>query len=465
MSGYRSIVQAKRSSSARSVSPWLRLLVHRHDQVEPWALSDSLLGYQQAARQGPPFSSWGAPLKLPARSRLLAALEGLSDVDWVEVSVSLGGPQGDFLPLQLGPLDSIRAKMQVAGGTEEWVLSLRGRSWAKVLTDTTVSTWQRLSSAGLDAGSIFSPEEANEISSRLAAVASSGERTADLLADLLTYILRFQWALPPSLLARGFGTGRTLADVMWFLGPPAVSTGGASEVDGVVWRGLSMIGGVRGTLWQLLSSFQNDPALVELWPGWTLEEASCRLRPVLIFRKRPFSAEDWGNLSRQQIALDRVSALDLGKGGLERFNVALVSPAIAGADFESAVLATADGPCFVSTEEQRGILRHGTRGWFLTDSQSPPDLDPLEQAQRLTRWLVAAYLETPDLLNGSIEVVGQALPPTVLGNRVALRDTSGRDLLEFYCEGLDTSFEVGDDGERTWQQVLSVTRGRALENA
>jgi len=448
------------------VAPWLRLLVHRHDHPTPWDLSDQLVGFQQADRMAPPFSSWVATLKLPNRESLLSLLEGLSDDDWIEAHLSLEGPRGELVPLQLGPLDGARVAMQVDGtGAERWQLVLSGRGWAKVLTDTTVSTWQRLSNAGSGTGSIFSPAEASELSARLAAVVESGERISDLLAGLLRRLLRDQWALPASL-ASGFGPGTTLAEVMWPEGQPAVSTGGASEVDGVVWRGLSMIGGVRGTLWQLLTGFQNDPALVELWPSWvTTVDTPPRLRPTLIYRQRPFDAVAWAKLRSLPLSLDRVVSLDLGEGGFERFNVALVSPSIAGSDFESAVLATGSSDLpFVSTEERRGILRHGTRGWFLADSQSPPDVNPLEQASRLTRWLVEAYLDTPDLLNGSIGVVGEALPPIVVGNRLRLRDADGKDLLEFYAEGLDTRFDVGGRGERTLRQTLSVTRGRSVES-
>lgn len=467
MTPFRSLVTATRHRPS-SVAPWLRLRLHRHDAAEPWDLSDSLVSYQQADRMTAPFSSWVATLKLPTRERLLSTLAGLTDDDWAEVHVSLDGRNGTFGPLQLGPLDGARVAMRVDGeGTEEWTLVLSGRGWAKVLTDTTVSTWQRLSgtsSADSTTGSIFDPAQAGRFSNLLGQ--GFGDDTPDeVISGLLRFILQDQWALPPSL-AQAYGTGETLVQVMWPDGHPACSTRDAEPVTGTVWRGLSMMGGVRGTLWQLLSGCQSDPALVELWPGWTREPhgREARLRPVLCYRRRPFVGDAWRYLTSSVIPLSRVVALDLGEGGFERFNVGMVSPAIAGGDLESAMLASGgDLPFALAADDPNGIRRHGTRGWFLSDSLTPPDGDLLGRTRELTGWLRDAYLGTPDLLNGSLAVAGLALPPTVLGQKALLTDGQGAGLLEFYCEGLDTKFEVGSRGECTLRQTLSVTRGQRPE--
>lgn len=444
-----------RRSGKLTVAPWLRLVLHRHAR-DPLDLSDALVSYQQSDRMAPPFSSWVATCK-PSQAALTEAFDLVADDDWVVVDASLsGGVEGSWVPIEFGPVDAVRTRMVVDGrGAESWELRLSGRSWAKALTDTMVSSWQKLSDA-VGSGSIFGPAKAEQFSLMLANGLFS---PSAVMGQLLAFLLSGQWKLPSSLVDRYPTAGLGLGPLIRSGAADTVSGTGLLEVDGTAWRGLSLMGGVRGTVWEVIQALQNDPALLELWAGFTREIAASGapcLVPALHYRRRPFSGPDWAVLPLQQVDLAALDGLDLGKTGLERFNVALVSPAIATADLEPAVMASNSGLPKVDAES---IDRHGTRGWFLQDSLASASGDWAAQAEQQSEAVWSNYLAAPELLQGSLSVVGALFDPTTLGGRLWLT-SEGQPLLEFYCEGLESRFAVGDRGTTSWRQTLAVTRGR-----
>lgn len=465
MSAIGKIISTTTQRRTRSAAARFRLLVHSLDHALPIDLSSYLVSVHQVDRMTAPYSSWVATMKLPNRQSLLGAVAALTDDDWVTIDQSLAGLSGPWEPLQVGLVDGVRTAMVVdEKGAERWTLTLSGRGWAKVLTDTMVASISKFAKLGY-AGTILTVDKLFALVNQMADAAFNGTPPSTVLSELLMDLLKGQWTVPASLLRQYMVAGSTpsdtsFSDAFWLLLRPAVQTGGAEEVDGTVWRGLSLAGGVRGTLWQLLSSCQSDPALVELWPGWTREDGSsgAKLRPVVYFRKRPFVEPSWSALPMYRLSLDDVTAMDLGKSGLERWNVGMAAPSLADQDTEQ-LLVNVSGLPYLN---EAGIRRHGTRSWFITDSLSPFD-GWIERAERQTQFLRDAYEHAPELLNGTITASATTLAPSMLGCRLRLADSLGSGLIDFYCEGLDTKFEVGPKGECSVRQTVTVTRGRQVQ--
>ncbi len=471
---------------AIAVAPALLPTIHRHG-LAPLDLLPNWTTYEQSDRMTPPFSSWQLTVKVPGgRSQALALLDGIRDDDWLDMQGSMsGGQRGTCVPLELGPIDSVRTAMESGeAGTNKWTASIAGRGWAKVLQDTTVSTWQRMSGLGYS-GSILTPQLAEQFTRRLADGVAEGVigRTspASLLSELVQFILRDpvtrragQWLIPDSLAAT-FGA-LPLSGVLdlLMLGAGIVQAGDRQwGVDGTVWRGISLMSGIRGTLWQICEAFQSNPALIELWPGWTTRagiDGRTHLLPTIYYRDRPFSripsgtdiVSDWDALPTTRIPWLNVAGLNLGKSGAERFNVGMVAPSIAEAQMEQAVTAVNPDLPYV---DNASVLRHGTRGWFVEDSLTPPRGDFIStRSKALTDFLVAAYGEVADLFNGSLDLRGVLVSPTILGTRLVLTSNPPtKDLVEFYVEGLDTRGHVAPDGTITIGQTVQVTRGRGLQ--
>jgi len=465
---FRSVVKASKPRRMGSVAPRVRFLVHSLDHPEPIDLSPYLLRLQQVDRMTAPFSSWTATLKLPSEQSLLTVLGSVHDDDWAQIDLSLTGERGPWIQLQVGLVDAVRTRMVVTGqGSEQWSLTLSGRGWAKVLTDTMVVSLSKLAGAQYP-GAILTVQDLLKLSTEMADQVLGGTPPTTIISDLLSRMLGGIWTVPASLTRNYLVSGASASasvfvDAFWSLMHPAVQTGGGEEVDGTVWRGLSLAGGLRGSLWQLLSSCQSDPALVELWPGWSAEVNGLvtLLRPMLLFRKRPFDDATWSSLPFVSLSMASVAALDLGKSGMERWNLGMVAPVIGGNEMEALLINVSDLPFF----EADSVRRHGPRPWFVADSLSPLEGAWVQRAKRQTQFLRDAYLGAPDLLNGTIAVSGVALQPALLGRRLRLTDAQGVRLLDFYVEGLETMFEVGPRGECSLRQTLSVTRGQQAGTA
>lgn len=450
-----------------SLAPRIVFILHQHQTGQAIDLSLYLRSFQQMDRMESPFSSWTAEFKFQERAMLGRFLASTQDDDWAEVYIQFEGTTGFQLPLQLGPVDNVRINIEVDTlGVERRRLIVAGRGWGKALTDTSVTTLQRLTESGW-IGTIMTPKKAMEFDMELLNAFQSQPTLG--LQKVLSFLLDAQWRLPPSLRQ---SVGGFASDYLH----AAVRTGGVGlEVDGVVWRGLSMMGGVRGTIWQMLSAFASDPALVELWPTYELwvknnnEEPGisnpAKLRPFLCYRKRPFAqsaiaADGWNSLAKYSIDPSQICKLDLGKSGLDRFNVELVAPEVAEGDLESAVLAQNNG---LPLRNLDSIAIHGTRLWVPRDNLSNPgEKDFLNtRTRRLSDFVWAAYLPVPAWLNGTIETKAAALPPTVVGSRLAITKTeTDEEIIEFYCEGMDSQFVIDARGTANWTQSYLVTRGQ-----
>ena len=74
------------------------------------------------------------------------------------------------------------------------------------------------------------------------------------------------------------------------------------------------------------------------------------------------------------------------------------------------------------------------------------------------------------MMNGAISAVATILPPTVIGSRVRVCNTTtdaqdgSNAFAEFYCEGSNLDFSVDPrTGVKSVKQSLSLTRGEAIE--
>lgn len=464
LAALRGEYQSRRQAHT-TTAPYLRVRVHRHGR-SMIDLSDAVVDFRQDDALGSaPWSSWVLVLTLQADDTF-QLLDAIEDDDWVEVHASLqGGASESLVPLQVGPVDSVRALMRVTPeGAETWDLTVAGRGWMKALTDTIVTTLQRLDDRPGFTGAVLTPMQMSQLINGLVGANGAltpGTRPGDVMQRVVDFVLRGQWAMPATLA----GPPRVPPVVF----PFADAVASPLDVDGVAWRGVTLLGGIRGSVWQLLQqTFSSDPGLVELWPGWQLLGTKPEsLGAVINYRSRPFSAEAFAKVPVTRIGLSRVSSLDLGKSGAERFNLWAVAPAVGGQDAE-ALLWSQDNGLPLTDDESIGI--HGIRSWIMSDSLCPAGLatgksageSMLERARRLTDFQTDAYLDAPVFLNGTVGTAGVAVPPTAVGSRFEILGSTGRIVLEAYCEGMTTAFSVRPKGQRTLQQSFTLTRGRRL---
>ena len=185
---------------------------------------------------------------------------------------------------------------------------------------------------------------------------------------------------------------------------------------------------------------------------------------TVVLRDRPFPVVDkavvdtlgyspmWANIPVLTVPRQQIVDVDVGKGGLERFNAYFVATVL-----HQELLGANAVHVLAPLLDRTSLKRHGIRRMDVTSNVAPDvtDLDFAGMADSQRRIIRDWYCLNPYMLNGSISL-GIGRPDIKVGCRVRVPATRGHhDEESYYVEQIGHSWNFGTSVKTS----LGVTRG------
>jgi hypothetical protein len=401
-------------------------------------------------------STFGVVCKPEAGDTFFASLV---DDDWIDIVFTKNGKRWHVLR---GLISGIRRTRQVMGtGVTTVTYSLSGRSFQRILTDTSVYL-----NIGQSANT-FS-DLANTVTDRLYG------RLEDIQPRILLRVLQYlaenkrgSWILPVGMPNQNQQFYSTLQVDTSGVGPllPREMEIKPFTID-------------NGNVWSLAQQY-SDPAFTEIYcdqvdfdrpvaqrydldgtAGLGVDDTAMSV----IVRDRPFIVVDprlgaaigkdspWFALPKLSIDRRMIVSEDLGRSGEERLNSFNATTS-----FEQTTLGTPSALSFSPVWNTADMSAHGLRkldttSTYFCDTSSGVS----EQEFNLRRKLLFKdwYCFNPQYLNGTLQL-GTGAPHIHVGTRLYVQGRVPNDDLNFYVQGVSHSWQLGP-GTKT---SITVTRG------
>jgi hypothetical protein len=387
---------------------------------------------------------WSATIKLNQNSTLDLENGDVCDGDWVRCTVQRNGV--DF-KIFLGVVDIVRQSKYSSGGAtvKTWTISGRDHgapfevpiAWASLYVQTVGQLIEGLYTRSVKGEVGGSPDKMFKL-----LIDAAFNRGAAGTKN------KSSWALPPALEAElGKEIFRDALNVI------------TNHTEGAYFNEIQLWTQAGQSLWDTLGTWCN-PLLNEFWLDFANVNPSQNQIEAVI-RERPFintvdgHNSPWFSLNSFKVPSWIIEDDDLGRGGLERFNLFEVTADFAFGNMqEQTALAS---PLI----DEEGIVKHGIRAYQQsTKFISPGNVGQGAWPDEVNIWmrkLVDWYGPNPHWKNGQIRT-GVVFPEIKIGNIFTL-DTGNEQTNEhYYIEGTGINWRYSANGSRS-QSSFVLTRG------
>lgn len=448
------------STGRKIISPHVRIILNFFPQDKDPVFSDrstkvrtisfekgkteaTLIDFSWNKNIGTASGQWNAMIKKGRESSIDPKSGDIIDGDWIECIVIRNGIG---YPLFRGIVDTIREGKTSVNGVTVSAWTIQGRDHG-ALCEVPIA-WASLyvQSLGQLVKGFYTETVRGEVGGRpdelfkilIAAAFQKGEDGSKSKST---------WALPSSLDSK---IGKEI-----FYDALSIET---YELRGSYRNELQLWTQAGQTLWDTFGTWCN-PLLNELWLDFANINTENGMEAVI--RERPFintideEVSPWFNLKQWKVPNWLIDTYDIGRGGLERFNLFEITANFPLENMQEQIALTS--PLI----NQRSINRHGIRPYQQsTKYVSPENEDQGAWSMESTEWmrlLVDWYGPNPYWLNGTI-TTGTVFPEIKIGN-IFILDTGNKETIEtFYVEGVSLNWRYDERGIRS-QSQFTLTRG------